>query len=101
MVTDSKQFRAALKWVKVWTSMHPELKERLERAVFLLDNVEATLCPGIYKVRSENQKRVQYVVRVDRANRSSTCSCPDSQKGNHCKHRLAVALVEKTSTVSR
>lgn len=88
------RFRAALKWVKVWTSTHPELKERLEKAVFLLDNVEATLSPDVYKVRSDSKKRTEYLVRVDRRNRTSTCSCPDSQKGNHCKHRLACALLD-------
>ena len=92
----ASRFQEALQWVKLWTETHPELKDRLERAVFLLDHVESTLSPVVYRVRSETSRRV-YLVRVNRKTRTSTCTCPDSQKGNHCKHRLAVALLEKIS----
>lgn len=33
-----------------------------------------------------------YYVGVDTRRRTSTCTCEDSRRGNHCKHRLAVAL---------
>ena len=89
------KFEKALKFVKLWTNRYPELASRLERALFMLGNVQPTLHVDIYKVRSENSKKV-YVVRINRQARSSSCSCPDTQKGNHCKHRLAVALFEKT-----
>lgn len=61
----------------------------------MLDKVQETLCPDAYKVCSETSK-TEYVVRVDRKNHRSSCSCPDSRKGRHCKHRLAVALHERT-----
>lgn len=80
--------------MRLWTERHPKLKSRLEKAVFMLGHVETTLHPDTYKVHSENGKKV-YVVRVNRRARTSTCSCPDSGKGNHCKHRLVVALFEK------
>lgn len=90
------RFEAALVFVRIWAEKHPELKGRLERAVFMLDRIEKTACPDIYTVRSEANFKVKYVVRVYRKTRVSTCSCADSGKGNHCKHRLAVALYEKT-----
>ena len=37
----------------------------------------------------------EYVVYVDPQRRRSTCTCEDSRRGHHCKHRLAVALVYK------
>ncbi len=90
------RFEAALVYVQLWTERHPELKDRLERAVFMLKKIERTACPDVYVVRSDSNIRIKYVVRIYREERTSTCSCPDSQKGHHCKHRLAVALYEKT-----
>ena len=76
-----------------WISKYPELKDRIHRAVALVANVR----PGD---RSKNVFFVEgsggssYMVRVDRAAKNSTCQCPDSREGNHCKHRIAVALYE-------
>lgn len=89
-------FNKVLQFVRLWTDLHPELKDRLERAAFLVSVVKPTLHPDTYKVRSETSNRKEYVVRINREARTSTCSCPDSKKGNHCKHRLATALYEKT-----
>ncbi|KCZ73633.1 SWIM zinc finger-containing protein [Candidatus Methanoperedens nitroreducens] len=38
-------------------------------------------------VNSKNRHRY----RVNVTERDITCSCPDSKKGNHCKHEIAVA----------
>lgn len=48
--------------------------------------------PGnkLYIVRSESNWGYYYVDTVER-----TCTCPDSQKGNVCKHRIAVFLITR------
>jgi hypothetical protein len=87
-------FQKALGLVARWAALHPELKDRLERAVFLLENVQASNHPDIYLVRSSSG-RGRYTVRVDRQAKTSTCNCQDSANGHWCKHRLATALYEK------
>ena len=88
------RFQKTLALVVRWAAKHPELKDRLERAAFIVENVQRTPDPDLYVVKSATSFR-EYLVKVNRWNRSSTCSCPDSRKGHHCKHRLAVALYEK------
>lgn len=73
-----------------WAAKNPELAPRMERAVALVANVTSTVSPEMFMV--EGSYGHQYVVRVNRAARTSTCTCPDHGKGHHCKHRLAVAL---------
>jgi hypothetical protein len=74
-----------------WAAKHPELAPRIFRAV--------ALTGGIHKV-DDNTYRVEgatgdYTVTINRAARTSSCTCPDTQQGgNHCKHRLACALIE-------
>jgi len=87
-------FQKALELVARWVTLHPELRDRLERAVFLMENVRPSGHPDIYTVASSTG-RGRYTVRVDRKARTSTCNCQDSSNGNRCKHRLAVALYEK------
>lgn len=87
-------FQKALELVARWTALHPELKDRLERALFLLDHVRSSNHPDIYTVVA-SKGRGRYTVRVDRQARTSTCNCADAASGHWCKHRLAVALYEK------
>jgi len=87
-------FQKALDLVARWTALHPELKDRLERAVFMLDSVRPSNHPDIYTVASSTG-RGRYTVRVDRQARTSTCNCQDASNGHWCKHRLATALYEK------
>jgi len=91
------RFQRALDLVARWAAKRPSLKNRLERAVFIVEHVRPTLDPNLYEVQSATSFR-KYLVKVDRHARRSTCSCPDSRKGHHCKHRLAVALYEKAMT---
>ena len=74
----------------VWADKHPELSARIQRAVALVSNVSTTLAPEIFFI--EGSWGHKYIIRTDRKARTSTCTCPDSEKGHHCKHRLAVAL---------
>ena len=70
------------------------LNGRQDRALKLALEGHVTHKAGrIFSVRSEDQKHA-YLVDLER----STCTCPDCQKGNICKHRLAAYLIEQAST---
>ena len=85
---------AVNKLVSKWQAKHPELTARLNRAVSLVANVSRGFCPWVYFV--EGSDGHSYIVRVNRKEHTSTCTCPDStERGAHCKHRLAVALFDK------
>ena len=74
-----------------WARKHPELSDRIERAKALVANVTPGRLPHVFFVEGSSGK--SYTVRVNREEKTSTCTCPDSvHRGNHCKHRLAVAL---------
>lgn len=68
---------------------------RLDRGIrlFIADMVEPTNEPDIYIVRSESNPLGAY--RVDLA--AKTCTCPDSGRGNACKHRCAAWLHRETT----
>jgi len=77
-----------------WATRHPDLASRINRAVALVSNVlPGDRSPDVYFV--EGSAGRQYMVRVNRRDRTSACTCPDHGKGNHCKHRIACALFEK------
>jgi len=73
-----------------WARKHPELSDRLERAKALVANVTPGRLPHVFFVEGSAER--SYIVRINRETQSSTCTCPDSRKDNHCKHRLATAL---------
>jgi hypothetical protein len=76
-----------------WAAKHPEAVARIARAIALVANVQ----PGDYSPRVffvEGSEGHRYMVQVDRASRTSTCTCQDHAKGMHCKHRWAAALFE-------
>jgi hypothetical protein len=73
-----------------WAQKHPELKDRIERALALTGGITRGRMPYIFFVEGQGDR---YMVRVNEQMGTSTCSCPDSMKGNHCKHRLATALL--------
>jgi hypothetical protein len=67
------------------------LNGRQEKALKLALNGHVTRkAEHIYSVRSENGDRF-YLVDLER----KFCTCPDSEKGNACKHRLAAYLIEQ------
>ncbi len=73
----------------------PELASRLERAamIVLFRTVQvADAAQHEYRVDSETEQGRYYRV-------NGTCSCPDYSRapGHFCKHRLAVALVERAA----
>jgi hypothetical protein len=80
--------------VASWSARHPELDSRLKRAVALLDNVHMSATdPNVFSV--EGSQGHLYTVRVDRANRVSSCTCEDhTRRNDRCKHILACALHE-------
>lgn len=85
----------ALTLARRWAAKHPELASRLLRAVELVTRVTpCDYAPDAFFVEGSKDR---YLVKVFRKARSSTCTCPDSEMGNHCKHRLAVALYEVAS----
>jgi hypothetical protein len=62
---------------------------RLERAVRLArSSVAYGDHPGLFDVVSQSMQNASY--EVDTAKQS--CSCKDSQSGNLCPHRIAVAI---------
>lgn len=79
---------------------HPEAAARagarLERGLRIhqAGMVEPTQDPTVYFVRSESNELAKY--RVDLQAR--TCTCPDSGRGNTCKHRTAAWLYKETHT---
>jgi hypothetical protein len=67
------------------------LNGRQEKALKLALNGHVTRkAEHIYSVRSENGDHF-YLVDLER----KFCTCPDSEKGNACKHRLAAYLIEQ------
>lgn len=78
-----------------WAAKHPHLKSRIERAVALTGGVKSQ-CEGVYVVEGSNG--AEYIVSVDFDKGMSTCTCEDHRRGQHCKHRIAVALVHVLET---
>jgi hypothetical protein len=85
-------------------SLRPEvvnaLNGRLERGLTLAKSWSVVHCPErdkprCYRVRSSDGSSL-YRVDLD----ARTCECPDSQKGNTCKHRIAAYFVEQANMVS-
>jgi len=76
---------------------YPRLVEgngRLARAVEIAGHGSAPIrigtdWPGTYEVYSLTRPGSYYIVDP----RRRSCTCPDSQKGAVCKHRLAVAIM--------
>jgi hypothetical protein len=73
---------------------YPQLVEklngRIERAVAIVSRVGACRTdprPNIWLVESQSGKGYYEVNTQEK-----TCTCPDSAKGNLCKHRLAIGL---------
>jgi hypothetical protein len=73
---------------------YPQLADRcngrIERAVEIVSRVGACRTdprPGIWLVESQSGNGY-YEVNTE----TRTCTCPDSQKGNLCKHRLAIGF---------
>jgi uncharacterized Zn finger protein len=77
-----------------WLAKHAELAERLIRALAIAKTsgaVEA-VAEGTYAVLGSKGER--YAVR------QGSCTCPDhTQRGAHCKHRLAVSLLAKAGAL--
>jgi hypothetical protein len=73
--------------------------ERLQRALVIVKgktNIYNRNCaPGEFDVRSQTALNAWYHVNT----KTHTCTCKDSQKGNACKHRLAVWMY--TQQISR
>jgi transposase len=51
---------------------------------------------GMWKVPSQAGNGISYVVNLDHGH--PFCSCPDFEKGNHCKHLYAVEYVAQRET---
>lgn len=84
---------------KVWIEKNPALKARIERAVALVANVRpGDRSPNVFFVEGSHGRT--YMVRVNRAHKTSACECEDFLgRGIRCKHRLAAALYEKGQEV--
>lgn len=78
-----------------WIARHPELSARISRAVALVSNVQpGDRNPNLYFVEGSGGRR--YVVRVNRAEKTSSCTCPDhAGRGIRCKHIISAALWER------
>jgi hypothetical protein len=75
---------------RAWAFIHPDLRSRCMKAPSLVSKV-SYIGEGTYEVLGS--KGQAYFVGFDRRRRTSTCTCIDSQRGHHCKHRIAVALL--------
>jgi len=69
------------------------MRARLMRAVELASLKDGVLYIGEDTWQVRGSSGGTYYVGVDLRRRTSTCTCPDSRGGHHCKHRLATALV--------
>lgn len=80
---------------RTWADKNPDLSDRIWRAVALVSNVTpGDLSPNVFFV--EGSEGHKYMVRVNRAQKTSSCTCPDhTGRGLRCKHILASALFEK------
>jgi len=79
---------------ELFKERYPQLVEkcngRIERAVEIVSRVGACRTdprPYVYLVESQSGNGY-YEVDV----KAKSCSCPDSTKGNMCKHRLAIGF---------
>jgi len=85
---------------RVFESFSEKVKQSLngrqDRALKLaLDGHVTHKAQRIFNVRSEDDRH-SYLVDLDK----SFCTCPDSFKGNACKHRLAAYLIEQAMLVA-
>jgi len=80
---------------RAWATRHPELAARIARAIALVSNVQpGDRSPDVYFVEGSAGHR--YMVRVNRGDRTSTCTCVDhSCRGMKCKHIIAAGLFER------
>lgn len=77
--------------------MKATLNGRQERALKMaLEGHVTRKAERIFSVRGEDGQH-SYLVNLE----ARTCTCPDSQKGNVCKHRLAAYLVEQADKATR
>jgi len=77
--------------------MKVTLNGRAERALKLAVEGHVThKFARTFNVRSEDGEH-SYLVNLEK----SFCTCPDSQKGHACKHRLAAYLVEQSMKASQ
>ena len=77
--------------------MKAALNGREERALKMaLEGRVTHKSERIYSVRSEDGKHA-YLVNLE----ARTCTCPDYEKGNVCKHRLAAYLVEQATKATQ
>ena len=91
----AEQFIASLK-----PEIVSSLNGRLERGLALAKSWSVLHCPEsesprCYRVRSSDGSSL-YRVDLD----ARTCECPDSQKGNTCKHRIAAYYVEQANQMN-
>jgi len=86
-VTNLPQIKAL---AEQWAEKNPELQARIDRAVAIVPQVQY-IGEDTYEV--PGSKGQVYFVGVDPEKHTSTCTCEDTARGNHCKHRLACALV--------
>lgn len=81
-----------------WAEMHPELEDRLQRALALTGGVRKIASSNGFEAYVVEGVGDDYIVKVDLRNHTSRCECQDFQTRRiHCKHRLATALVYETS----
>ena len=72
------------------------LNGRQEKALELALNGHVAHKAGrVYSVQSQDGKH-HYLVNLE----SKFCNCPDSRKGNLCKHRMAAYLIEQANRAS-
>lgn len=56
------------------------------------------LAPGLYRIQSDSDSRLTYLVRLNMANRAGTCNCRGFEaarrNGHACKHIIRALLRE-------
>jgi hypothetical protein len=89
----------AVTLLKTYPKLDPA---RAERAIALC-NAPTTAGPNIiqssdtsYRVRSQHTPHQWYTVNT----LTHSCTCPDSQRGNTCKHRIAVQLFRQRAAIA-
>jgi len=78
---------------------HSFIRRRISRAYDLLNSNKVTeITDGIFRVRSQYEPNLSYIVNLNHGEPS--CNCPDSERTIYCKHRIASMIFAQKSLSS-
>ncbi len=93
-VTPNFSYETSRSFAHVLVYFYPDLlslagEDRITRGIQLARlSIAYGARPGLFDVTSQSMQNASYEVDTSK----QTCTCKDSQAGNICKHRIAVAI---------